>query len=593
MKNSRSPHGPWPTLSLLLVLLLPISPPANADQCQLRRLDVPVTMNGLQPTVTAQIDGADALFVLDSGAFWSTINPAATDQYNLHPDGHRLPGLQVIGVNGRADMKIATVSVFTIFGLPVHKVDFLVGGSDTEGGTVGVLGQNVLRIADIEYDLGQGTVRILKPTDCKKTSLAYWVKPGETFSMMDIRTASAQDPHTTGTAYLNGEKIRVTFDTGAFASIVGLRAAANAGIKPGGPGVERDELITGFGRRRVETWVATFPVLKIGDEEVHNARLHIGELGDLDMLLGADFFLSHHIYVASSQSKLYFTYNGGPVFNLAAAAARAKQTAAAADAPVDNSTLADAPALARRGAAYLARRDFEHALQDYDRACELSPTEATHFYHRGLVKQAQGHSEEGMADIDHAIELKPDYVEALMERATIKLKKDAKPEASKDLDAVDRFAAKGADVRLAAADIYSELANYPASIAQLDLWIASHPQDARLAQALNARCWNRGLLNRGLSDAMDDCKRALRLEPNSAAALDSLGLLYLRIQQFGQAVAQYDAALKINPKQAWTLYCRGVAKSHAGKTQEGAADMSAAVALDPHVTELARRAGLN
>ena len=41
------------------------------------------------------------------------------------------------------------------------------------------------------------------------------------------------------------------------------------------------------------------------------------------MLIGADFFLSHRIYVASSQKKLYFTYNGGPVFNLETAPATA------------------------------------------------------------------------------------------------------------------------------------------------------------------------------------------------------------------------------------------------------------------------------
>jgi hypothetical protein len=45
------------------------------------------------------------------------------------------------------------------------------------------------------------------------------------------------------------------------------------------------------------------------------------ELRDADMLIGADFFLSHHIFVSNSQHKLYLTYNGGPVFNLAAAAA--------------------------------------------------------------------------------------------------------------------------------------------------------------------------------------------------------------------------------------------------------------------------------
>ena len=35
------------------------------------------------------------------------------------------------------------------------------------------------------------------------------------------------------------------------------------------------------------------------------------------MLAGADFFLSHRMFVSSTQHKLYFTYNGGPVFKLA------------------------------------------------------------------------------------------------------------------------------------------------------------------------------------------------------------------------------------------------------------------------------------
>ena len=31
----------------------------------------------------------------------------------------------------------------------------------------------------------------------------------------------------------------------------------------------------------------------------------------IDMLLGMDFFLSHHIYISKAQHRLYFTYNGG------------------------------------------------------------------------------------------------------------------------------------------------------------------------------------------------------------------------------------------------------------------------------------------
>jgi hypothetical protein len=62
----------------------------------------------------------------------------------------------------------------------------------------------------------------------------------------------------------------------------------------------------------------SFSSFRIGDEEIRNTRLRIGAIGiaEADMLIGADFFLSHRIYVASSQHKLYFTYNGGPLFNL-------------------------------------------------------------------------------------------------------------------------------------------------------------------------------------------------------------------------------------------------------------------------------------
>jgi hypothetical protein len=32
------------------------------------------------------------------------------------------------------------------------------------------------------------------------------------------------------------------------------------------------------------------------------------------MVIGADFFMAHRIYVARSQGKMYFTYKGGPIF---------------------------------------------------------------------------------------------------------------------------------------------------------------------------------------------------------------------------------------------------------------------------------------
>ncbi|MEI9890009.1 MAG: hypothetical protein WDN45_04645 [Caulobacteraceae bacterium] len=54
--------------------------------------------------------------------------------------------------------------------------------------------------------------------------------------------------------------------------------------------------------------------MQIGDEEIANAPLEIGQTSDdfYDVLIGGDFLTAHHLYVANSQQKIYFTYAGLP-----------------------------------------------------------------------------------------------------------------------------------------------------------------------------------------------------------------------------------------------------------------------------------------
>jgi len=217
-----------------------------------------------------------------------------------------------------------------------------VGGSEVGQGSIGLLGQNFLHFADVEYDLGQGVVRLMKAEDCRKAFLAYWVGKSMPYSVIDLVPAPALSSGTTGktirlspalgSASVNGTEIRVLFDTGAAQSILSLKAAARAGIKPESPGVVSAGASHGIGRSTFASYVAPFSSFKVGDEEIKNTRLRIGDidLPNADMLIGADFFLSHRIYVANSQNKLYFTYQGGPVFNLAGGARSVPEPAAEA-----------------------------------------------------------------------------------------------------------------------------------------------------------------------------------------------------------------------------------------------------------------------
>ncbi len=71
-------------------------------------------------------------------------------------------------------------------GVPFHNVEVLVGGSlGGRSESVGVLGQNFFRIGDVEYDLANGVIRLMRAEGCSHTLLAYWVKPDQPYSVMD------------------------------------------------------------------------------------------------------------------------------------------------------------------------------------------------------------------------------------------------------------------------------------------------------------------------------------------------------------------------------------------------------------------------
>ena len=619
-----SPRVLWVAVALLGMVA---AGPRALAACKLvKRFELPVTMRGTLPMVRAKINGSDVLFLADSGSFASTLTPEAAADLKLHLEP--APAwFAMTGVGGESRTWLTRVDTFTLVSLTVPKVEFIVAGNDLRGGASGVLGQNVLRIfGDVEYDLANGVIRLFRADDCRKAALAYWAGD-RPFSVVDIAQATFERPYTTGTALLNGAKIKVTFDTGASASMLTLDAARRAGITPGSAGVVAAGTASGgWGSRLVKTWIAPFPSFKIGVEEIRNTHLRIGEmsLGDTDMLVGADFFLSHRVYVANSQAKLYFTYNGGPVFDLTntanataaraagdpakdaatgvgpnasaapGAAAEGAGTAAALAAagaiPASRDQPTDAAGFARRGSAYAARRDFEHAIADLTRACELAPAEATYFYERGQAYWGSRQPDLALADFDRALKLRPDDLPALLARADLHAWRHEKRGAIADLDAADHIAPKGAAARMHMGDLYAYAGVYPAAIAQYTMWFDTHGRDdVQSARVLNSRCWTRALWGKELGQALADCDRALKLHPDTAAYLDSRGLVRLRRGEYDQAIADYTRALKLQPDLAWSHYGRGVAELREGRKDQGQADIDAAIKLQPDIAAEARQ----
>jgi tetratricopeptide (TPR) repeat protein/predicted aspartyl protease len=587
---------------------------ALAD-CRLAKLaELPVTMVGLRPMVTVKINGRDAQFVADSGSFYSMISPAAAAEYNLPVRPVPLGGLSVSGVGGKALPSMTTVDSFTLAGIPFPKFQLLV--VDVGGGT-GLLGQNVFSLGDVEYDLANGNIKLWRADGCNQTTMAYWIHSNtDSYSDIEVSLTTPGEPHTIGSAYLNGVKLTVMFDSGASTSVLTLNAAQRAGITPSSPGVIDGGLNYGIGQTASKGWIGSFPSFKVGEEEIRNARLRFGEirLGREDMLIGADFFLSHRIYLSRSQHKLFFTYNGGPVFNLTAATpAASKDSAAGSDSPAAASSApatatatataapaaadpADAAEFSRRGSAYAARHDYEHAIAALSRACELAPDNATYFYQRGLVFRDNKQPDLAMADLDRSLELKPAYVPALMARAELRLAARKAEGAAKDLEAAADAADKADDVRLQIALDEERAEQYAQAKVQYGLWASAHPKDVRLAEVILGRCRLGALSGQDLDAALADCSTFAwhmgKSTPQNSVIFVDRGLIRLRMGDTGHAISDFDSALKELPRDASALYGRGVAEQRQGKSAEAKTDMEAATALQPGIADSFRKRGI-
>ncbi len=555
--------------------------------------ELPVTMRGLRPTVPVKVNGQDATFFIDTGAFFSMLTPASAARFGmkLRP----LPAdITISGAGGGANAYLTTPKTFTLEHADLH-IDFLVMEKGFEGNQAGVMAENILGLFDEEFDLANGVVRIYSPKGCAKAVMAYWT---QSYSVIPIEDESALSHVAMGWASVNGVRTHVIFDTGAPRSMLSTEAAARAGVRPDDAGVSSQGYTSGVGLRTyLKAWAGPFESFKIGDEEIKHTKIIFGDLimGGGDMLVGADFFLSHRVFISNSQHKLYFSYNGGSVFNLEAPVDAEGATASkAAPTTVDEhpNTPTDAAGFGLRAAALADRRDYAAAIADLTRAIALAPDNATYIYERARAELFQGDVQAAEADLNHTLALRPNDPKALLERAELHIREEAKARARVDLDLVDHTASAAADERLRLAHDYQTLALDDEALVQFDDWILAHPKDDSLSMAMNNRCWLRALTGKDLDQALADCDAALKLLPGNPEILDSRGLVRLRRGDFTGAIADYRGSLRMRPDNAWSLYGRGLAELRLGKTREGEADLKAAEAASPEIIEEAKAHGL-
>ncbi|HUI59605.1 MAG TPA: retropepsin-like aspartic protease [Steroidobacteraceae bacterium] len=324
-RRLRTEPWSWNHLSAMVLAMCAAAP---AVACQLQTVAVlHLEMNGNSPLVDVSINGQPARMLIDTGAQASLLTRPAALAYNL--ELRALEGVTIYGVGGYDVSDRVVIDDFQLGTLKVHKVQLFVAGRHGFGQAAGLLGENILSRWDAEFDFAHGAVRLFQPKGCSGDEVVYW---GGGYSVSQLQS-SAQTGYIQTVLELNGNKTLALWDSGAYVSTVTTDAARLAGVALHSDDVQKSGHARGIGSNEVDSYVTVFSTFKVGDEQIQNAKLRIADLFGANkstptftriprditqvpgMLLGADFFLSHRIYVARSQNKVYFSYAGGPVFS--------------------------------------------------------------------------------------------------------------------------------------------------------------------------------------------------------------------------------------------------------------------------------------
>ena len=208
-----------------------------------------------------------------------------------------------------------------------------------------------------------------------------------------------------------------------------------------------------------------------------------------------------------------------------------------------------------RGAAYVARNDFDRAIADYTQAIAINPNDSDYINSRAALYELKNDMPRAMADYDKAIQLNPKSVYAYNNRGA-------------------NFQRKG-DYARASADYGEVIRLQPNNV---DAWAA--------------RCWVRAAGGREVQQALSDCNQALKIKADAPDVLDTRGFVHLRLGKSDDAIKDYDAALKLEPKLAGALYGRGLAKQKKGDKAGATADIAAAKALKSDIEQEFARYGV-
>lgn len=230
-----------------------------------------------------------------------------------------------------------------------------------------------------------------------------------------------------------------------------------------------------------------------------------------------------------------------------------------------------------RGAAAMRRGLFKAAIEDFNRAIQLSPEYAPAYNNRGNALVAVGAPREALKDFDRALLLSPNFAAAYANRGTAQVKLGQTDAALVDFTRAIELSPTSAAPFNGRGLVHLSLERPHAASRDFSRALEL---DTRFAAGYRNRAAAKILLDR-TDDVIEDLSRAIAFDARHVDSYLLRADAYLAAENAAGALRDYNRAIELAPRSAPAIAGRAYALARSGAMEDALADLARAVEYEP------------
>ncbi|NQT07283.1 MAG: tetratricopeptide repeat protein, partial [Candidatus Omnitrophica bacterium] len=237
-----------------------------------------------------------------------------------------------------------------------------------------------------------------------------------------------------------------------------------------------------------------------------------------------------------------------------------------------------------RGKIHAEKREFDRAIENFNKAIELDPELTLAYSNRGVAYAGKSEFDNAFKDFNKAIELDPEVVIAYVARGSTYVKIAGFDKA------IENFT-KALELDPVFFSVYVDRGKVYVKIGEFDKAIEDFTRAIELNPKLAEAYTNRGYayMERGeLDKAMTDFNKVIELNPSNSMAYNNRGAVYTKQEEYAKAIADFTKALELNPNNEMardnlrdTYLNQGKVYMEAGELNRATECFNKVIELDP------------